>query len=105
MAKTTPSRADRAKLREQQILDAAKACFSRIGFHSTSMAQIAAQAQMSVGQIYRHFAGKEALIEGIVQEDVSRQLALMQQTPDVDVIAMLTAMNQKKDIDAALSSP
>jgi len=62
MAETERSRAD---LRRAQILEAAHECFSREGFHAASMASIAAQADLSVGQIYRYFENKEAVIEAI----------------------------------------
>src|ERR1700742_4504730 len=97
MSKAPSSRFDRAKLRERQILDAAKECFARIGFHSTSMAQIAAQARMSVGQIYRHFRSKEALIEGIVKDDVSRQLAAMETSTEGGGLGMMTAPTRKRN--------
>jgi AcrR family transcriptional regulator len=47
----------------------------RHGFHAASMAEIAQQAQMSVGQIYRYFPSKEAIIRTIVQRIVERRLA------------------------------
>ena len=99
MSKTTASRAERSKLRESQILVAAKHCFSRVGFHSTSMAQIASQAQMSVGQIYRHFPSKESLIEGIVREDVARQLSLLNEASDQTVMEMVAPSNKKDIVD------
>lgn len=95
MSKTISSRTERSSRREKQILDSAKECFSRIGFHATSMAQIATRARMSVGQIYRHFKNKEALIEGIVKEDVSRQMAWMD-TPGVSPVAELTTISSRK---------
>ena len=97
MRKISTSRSDRARLREAQILDAAKHCFSRVGFHSSSMAQIAAQAQMSVGQIYRHFRSKEALIEGIVQQDIAAQSSYIASVSDEDLPDVLTAVGRNKD--------
>lgn len=57
--------------RQQQILEAAIACVLRHGFHGASMSEIAKQAQMSVGIIYRHFENKEAIIEAIVALDIA----------------------------------
>lgn len=55
----------RAEARRRQILDAAEACFRARGFHAATMAEIAGAAGLSVGQIYRFFESKEALIEAI----------------------------------------
>lgn len=52
------------------ILQAAKRCFERHGFHAASMASIAAEAGISVGNVYRYFANKEAVIAAIVREDL-----------------------------------
>lgn len=60
----------RADLRRAQVLDAAIQCFGRSGFHGASMADIASEASMSVGQIYRYFANKEAIIAAIVERDM-----------------------------------
>ena len=51
--------------RRQQILDAAAACFSRRGFHQTTMQDICEEAGLSPGAVYRYFRSKEELIEGI----------------------------------------
>ena len=55
--------------RRAHILDAARTCFSRAGFHRTSMQEICAEARMSPGGLYRHFASKDAIIEAIAQEE------------------------------------
>ena len=55
----------RAEARRRQILEAADACFRARGFHAATMAEIATSAGLSVGQIYRFFENKEALIEAI----------------------------------------
>ncbi len=51
--------------RRNQILDAAWACFARDGYHGTSMQDIATQAGLSAGAIYRYFDGKEAVLHAI----------------------------------------
>lgn len=57
--------------RRSQIMDAAAACARRSGFHGASMAEIAQAAGLSVGQIYRYFENKEAIISAIVARDVA----------------------------------
>lgn len=55
--------------RQEEILQAAKRCFSRSGFHGTSMQEICAEARMSPGSLYRYFPSKEAIIAGIAEQD------------------------------------
>ncbi|WP_168073831.1 TetR/AcrR family transcriptional regulator [Caulobacter sp. SSI4214] len=83
----------RSQAREDQIALAAEACFQRGGFHGTAMSEIAKQAGVSVGQIYRHFTGKEDLIATIVRRDMERTLALVESafTASDDKIATLVA--------------
>lgn len=71
--------------RRSEILDAARRCFARTGFHQTSMQQICAEAGMSPGNLYRYFPSKEAIIAGITERDraeVGAQLADAQFTTD-----------------------
>ena len=51
--------------RRQQILDAARICFVRNGFHSTSMQDVIAEADLSVGAVYRYFPSKNEIIAAI----------------------------------------
>ena len=60
-----------------RILTAARSLFSSKGFHQTSMAQLASAAQVSVGQIYRLFKGKEDVIEALVRVDSDAWTAQM----------------------------
>ncbi len=55
----------------QRILDSASQCFCLSGFHGASMASIAALAGRSVGQIYRYFDNKEAIIAAIVDQHLA----------------------------------
>jgi len=45
--------------RRGEILEAAKACFAREGFHATSMRDIYRECGLSPGAVYNHFASKE----------------------------------------------
>jgi AcrR family transcriptional regulator len=60
----------KAARRRRQVLEAAGECFRHHGFHGCSMAQIAMQSGMSVGHIYRYFAGKDEIIKAIVQNNL-----------------------------------
>ena len=76
-----PSKEERHESRRSEIVDAAKACVVGHGFHAASMAQIASTAKMSVGQVYRYFPHKEAIIEAIVERIVNRKLQWMVDEP------------------------
>jgi AcrR family transcriptional regulator len=54
--------AEHREANRAQIVAAARRCFSRDGFHQTSMPDIAAEAGVSVGAPYRYFSGKEEII-------------------------------------------
>src|SRR5215471_14972712 len=51
--------------RRSQILEAALVCFTKRGFHQTSMHDISGEAGISVGLIYRYFENKEAVISAM----------------------------------------
>lgn len=73
-AEPRPAKAERDERRRAEIVAAARACVLRHGFHAASMAEIAAQARMSVGQIYRYFPNKDAIVNAIVEAIVSQRL-------------------------------
>ena len=78
--------------RRQQILDAACDCVRHAGFHGASMAEIAKAAGLSVGQIYRYFENKEAIIAAIVAQDLAEmreKFAEMESRPG-DLVDALT---------------
>ncbi|MFE2545712.1 TetR/AcrR family transcriptional regulator [Actinacidiphila glaucinigra] len=75
MPKVTP---EYMEARRQQILDAARRCFLRDGFHSTSMQDLFAESGLSAGAVYRHFASKNEMITAIVEESVRDVLAMVQ---------------------------
>lgn len=55
--------------RRTQILDAAERSFCRSGFHRTTMHDVAAEASMSPGNLYRYFPSKDALVAGLCERD------------------------------------
>lgn len=77
------------EIRRQQILDATVKCVRRSGFHGASMADIAHEASLSVGVIYRYFANKEAIIEALVANDLAQMRAKFAEwdmTPDEELL-------------------
>ena len=54
--------------RRRQIMDAAIACFSREGFHRTTMQDIVAETGLSAGALYRYFRSKEDIVAAIAEE-------------------------------------
>lgn len=74
----TAGKADRPSPR-RRVLDAAAQCFTRNGFHATSMHEICTAAGMSPGALYRHFPSKEAIIIAIVEEERGARVALFEE--------------------------
>lgn len=56
--------------RQNQILDAAWACFAERGYRQATMQDIASKAGLSTGAIYLYYEGKDALIKAINQRSL-----------------------------------
>jgi AcrR family transcriptional regulator len=52
------------------VIATARTLFTTHGFHGTGIAQIAAESGVRVGQLYRDFPGKEAIVAAIVEADL-----------------------------------
>jgi AcrR family transcriptional regulator len=63
--------------RRQQILDAAVRCFTRNGFHQTSMQDVIKEADLSVGAFYRYFKSKNELIMAIATTKISEVTGIL----------------------------
>jgi len=86
--------------RRRHILDAARRCFIRNGFHATSVQDILAEAQLSVGAMYRYFKGKDDIIAAIVEEALSEVARIfegadMENPPPLDDIVDLVLNVEK----------
>ncbi|GAA2093180.1 hypothetical protein GCM10009759_19440 [Kitasatospora saccharophila] len=60
--------AERREAKRAEILAAARRCFSRDGFHQTSMSDIAAEAAVSAGAPYRYFTSKDEIVLALAGE-------------------------------------
>lgn len=63
--------------RRNQILDAAWSCFAKRGYHQTTMQDIATDAGISAGAIYRYYASKEAVLAAITERNTERYAELL----------------------------
>ncbi|GAB5520173.1 MAG: hypothetical protein RhofKO_24240 [Rhodothermales bacterium] len=66
------------------ILTAAEACFVRRGFHATTIQDIAQEAAISQGLMYRYFKGKAHLIIALVERYVYTVQRAIEQAPTLD---------------------
>ena len=87
-------RAARTSSRRRQLLDAAVKVMGQKGFHQMSMQDLAAEANVSVGLIYKYFGGKEDLLLATIvriQGAFRDQLAPVMAAAGDDVVAQLAA--------------
>lgn len=96
--------------RRRQILDAARRCFARNGFHASSMQDVIREAGVSVGAFYRYFKSKDELVRAIAEETVGSVVvgvegivAVQPLPPLVDVLdAVLRLLEPYAGPDGAL---
>lgn len=84
--------------RRQQILDAAQLCFSRKGFHETSMQDVFIESGMSAGAVYRYFTSKNEIIGALIAQTMVPLRARLTDIirseptpPPAEVVRLLTA--------------
>lgn len=63
--------------RRERIVEAARECIVLSGIHGAAMAEIAERAELGVGQVYRIFESKEALIARIATDDLAEMRAML----------------------------
>jgi AcrR family transcriptional regulator len=71
--------------RRQQILDAARVCFSRDGFHATTTADIVRESGVSQGTLYLYFETKDDIVLALADDRHQGEAflnALAQSEPD-----------------------
>jgi AcrR family transcriptional regulator len=78
--------------RRKQILDAARVCFARNGFHATSMQDVVTESGLSMGAVYRYFPSKDALVQAIAQGVVGIFVGRINQLIDAHPLPPLTTV-------------
>jgi AcrR family transcriptional regulator len=86
--------------RRSAILDAFERCIVRSGFHRTTMQDVAKEASMSAGNLYRYFDSKDALVSGLCERDRERFGADFQHVATApDVMGALVALGRKHFVE------
>lgn len=76
---------DPREQREAEILDRIRDTFATKGFDGASMQELARAAGMSVGNFYRYFPSKAAMVQAIVRRDLAeleQKFAMVLEAPD-----------------------
>jgi TetR/AcrR family transcriptional regulator, repressor of fatR-cypB operon len=73
--------------KRRQILDAALKMFSERGYHGTSVPEVAREAGVGAGTLYRYFANKEDLVNEVFRDAKTRLAAAMYASTDGPVDA------------------
>lgn len=90
---------ERQKLRQDEVISAARRCFRTRGFHAASMSQIAHEAKLSVGQIYRYFSSKDAIIEEMIRRIIDYRITEMEGKTQIDKMPEVLAWRQSSGDD------
>ncbi|MFL9584145.1 TetR/AcrR family transcriptional regulator [Stenotrophomonas sp. AB1(2024)] len=87
--------AARAEAQRNRILDAAQCCFVASGFHAASVNDIAVEAGISQGLMYRYFANKRAMILALIERQLrADQRSIGQMSASSDLVDALLGCYQ-----------
>jgi AcrR family transcriptional regulator len=97
--------------RRNHILISAWKCFSRQGFHATSMDEVIAETGMSSSSVYRYFRSKDELIDAAAEESLSGTYLMLTEltshdpvpSPAETLAAMLRTLRQRQQGDFDLT--
>ena len=93
---TAERRAREKAQRRREILDAARHVFFERGFHSPTVDDIAARAEVSKGTIYLYFVSKEEILAHLLLEGLHQLLEQMHSTYHAD--SRLPAESSLRDL-------
>ncbi len=106
MTHPSPSRRDGEATR-QRLLRAALDLYTTVGFRATTTPAIAARAGVAEGTIYRHFSGKEHLLNEVFRGAQQWGMALLNQTEGERPLPPAERLQQfaQRLFDAAAGDP
>ena len=85
--------------RTGEILGAAEVCFGRSGFHRTTIQSIADEAAMSVGNVYRYFPSKDAVVEALIARDHAMMAADFDRLATDDLMGGFAALMRRQILE------
>ncbi|MDO8616087.1 MAG: TetR/AcrR family transcriptional regulator [Dehalococcoidia bacterium] len=94
--------------RRREIIEAARACFLRNGFHQTTTDEICREASITPGGLYHYFGSKEEIISAVIQQStnntVERLRLMIEDSGDVhsafrEVSSFFFATMRDPDLD------
>jgi AcrR family transcriptional regulator len=71
-------------LRRREIVEAARRCFIRSGFHQTTTDEICREAAITPGGLYHYFSNKEELIKAVIQNAAAGALQMVQEAAQTE---------------------
>ncbi len=95
-----PESAEVYERRRGAILAAAERGFVKSGFHRTTMQSIAADADMSVGNVYRYFSSKDAVVEALVGREQAAMARDFDSLSDDDLMGSFAALMRRQIVEA-----
>ena len=95
-----PGRRDAVELRRDHILSAAERCFVRGGFHRSTMQDVAAEAHMSAGNVYRYFESKDAIVAGLVARERADVAKDFETLASEDMLGSFAALMRRQVVES-----
>src|SRR6266852_1554616 len=97
-------------LKRDRLIKAAKIMFYQQGVTGTTLADIAQQAQVPLGNVYYHFRTKEALVEAVVQAHTQELQSLFRKwernaDPCQRLLALLQTAREQEHVLARYGCP
>jgi AcrR family transcriptional regulator len=78
--------ADHLAARREQILDGARACFSRYGYEAATVRRLEEATGLSRGAIFHHFGDKDSLFLELARQDANRMAEVVAEQGLVQVM-------------------